>query len=183
LAFNISEIRAQLSQGGARPSFFMANITNPIDTSGDLKLQFMLKATSIPEWTVGVVPVPYFGRDIKLAGTRKVAPWNVTVINDNDFLVRNAFERWQNAINSLEGNINTTGGPNPLNYKSQGIITQYDPNGQEVRIYQFEGIFPSTIGEIQLDWSNGDAIEEFAVTFQVDTFRVVGGRTGDAGGV
>lgn len=178
MAFNIQEIKSQLAYGGSRPSFFQVALTNPISTLADLKLPFMCKASALPESTVGVIPVPYFGRDIKVAGTRKFSQWDITVINDNDFLIRQAMETWCNSINSLEGNLNTTGSPAPLNYKSQGIITQYDPTGAEVRIYQFEGIWPSSVGPMQMDWSQGDAIGEFTVTLQYDSWRIAGGTTG-----
>jgi hypothetical protein len=46
------------------------------------------------------VPVQYFGRELKFAGNRTFSDWTITVINDEDFTVRNAFERWMNGLNS-----------------------------------------------------------------------------------
>lgn len=182
MAFNINDIRAQMQYGGARPSLFQVTLTNPINGIADLKAPFMIRATSLPQWTLGVAPVSYFGREIKLAGSRKIESWNVTVYNDEDYLVRNAIEQWSNAINSLEGNLNTTGSAAPLNYKSQAIVTHYGKTGDIIRTYQFNGIWPSSVAGMELNWENGDEIQTFDVTFEVDTFEVVSTVTGNAGG-
>ncbi|MEK9799752.1 MAG: hypothetical protein VW647_02560, partial [Alphaproteobacteria bacterium] len=63
------------------------------------------KASSIPASTVGQIEVPYFGRKVKMAGNRTFENWQVTVLNDEDFLVRNAFEKWSSFINSHENNL------------------------------------------------------------------------------
>jgi hypothetical protein len=60
----------------------------------------MCKTAQLPGATLGVVPVQYFGRELKFIGNRQFADWTITVINDEDFIVRNAFERWMNGINS-----------------------------------------------------------------------------------
>lgn len=183
MAFNINDVRAEMALGGARPSLFQVQITNPVDQTGDLKLPFMARAASLPSFQTGTVPVSYFGRQIKLAGVRTYDPWTITVYNDEDFLVRNAMEGWNNALNTLEGNILNFGNANPNNYKSQATVTQYGKTGNILRVYQFKGIWPSAVSAIDLDWSNGDAMEEFQVTFNFDDLAVVAGITGNAGGI
>lgn len=182
MAFNINEIRSQMALGAARPSLFQVQITNPINPVADIKTPFMARAAQLPSWQVGVVPVFYFGRQIKLSGARTFEPWTVTIYNDEDFLVRNSLEQWSNAMNSLEGNITQTGTSAPTAYKSQATVTQYGKAGQVVRVYQFNGLWPSRINQIDLDWQNGDAIEEFQVQFEFDDFAIIGGTTGNAGG-
>lgn len=183
MAFNINEIKANLVQGGARPALFQVAITNPVDPIADLRTPFMIKASRLPEWEVGVIKVPYFGREINLAGTRKIGEWEVTVICDEDYAIRNAFERWSNAINSLEGNITQLGSGSPLLYKSQATITQYSKDGGPIRVYQFNGMWPSSISAMEMGWERGDEILEFSVTFQIDSYQVLDGPTGNAGGV
>jgi hypothetical protein len=182
VAYNINEMRAQMALGGARPSLFQVQITNPVDPSGDLKLPFMCRASGLPPWQTGVVPVSYFGRRINLAGVRQFEPWTVTIYNDEDFIIRNAMEGWNNAQNTLEGNIANFGSASPNEYKSQATVTQLGKTGNVIRVYQFNGIFPVSVSGIELDWANGDAIEEFQVTFSLDDFFVAGGVTGNAGG-
>jgi hypothetical protein len=183
MAFNIQDIRSQLTAGGARNALFQVTIQNPVNALGDLKIPFMVRAAQIPASTLGTVEVPYFGRKIKLVGDRTFEPWTVTVVNDEDFLIRNALENWSNAMNSLQGNLRTTGTASPLNYKAQAQVTQYSKTGIPLRTYQFNGIFPTDIAAIDLDWNSTDQIEEFQVTFQYDWWEVLTGVTGNAGGV
>jgi hypothetical protein len=182
MPFSINEIKSQLALGGARSSLFQVTITNPVNAISDLKLPFLCRAAEIPESALGVVQVPYFGRKINVAGNRTFSPWRVTIINDEDFLIRNAMEQWTNGINSLQGNLNTLGA-SPNLYKSQAIVVHYAKTGLPIRTYQFNGIFPVSVSAIDLDWSNTDSIEEFNVTFEYDNYEVLPGITGNAGGV
>lgn len=177
MAFNINEIRSQLAFGGARPNLFSVQITNPADGSGDAKVPFMVQAAQIPSAQLGTIQVPYFGRMLKLAGDRTFEPWTVSVINDEDFKIRNALEAWSNRINRLEGNVRT------LNrYKSEATVTQFAKDGQTLRIYQFSGLFPSSVSPIELAWGDMDTYEAFQVTFEYDYWSVSGGKTGNGGG-
>ena len=170
MAFNINQFKAELVGGGARPTLFQVQITNPVAPGADFKVPFMVRATGIPESTLGQYTVPYFGRQVKYAGDRTFADWTVTVINDEDFAVRNAMEAWSNFINSHDSNTRAL----PQQYKSTGLITQFSKDGSPLRTYVFEGMYPITIDAIQMDWSQTDAIEEFTVTFQYDLWRVEG---------
>ena len=73
MAFNINEIRSQLALGGARPTLFQVNITNPANAAGDLKTPFLVRASQVPASTLGFIEVPYFGRKVKIAGDRAFA--------------------------------------------------------------------------------------------------------------
>jgi len=183
MAFNVNEFAGALKAGGARPSLFQVQITNPINGVADAQVPFLCKAAQIPESSVSAVDVTYFGRNIKLAGTRTFAEWSPTIINDEDFAIRNAMEQWSNAINSFQGNINNAGGTAPSLYKANAQVTQYSKTGEILRVYDFVGIFPTTVAAIDLGWENGDAIEEFQITFAYDYWQVSGGVTGNAGGV
>lgn len=177
MAFNINEIRSRLQGEGARPNLFQVTITNPANNSADADIPFLVRAASLPTYRKSILPIPYFGRIIKLAGDRTFDPWSVDIMNDEDFKIRNALEEWSNGINRLQNNYRTLS-----NYKSQATVRQLGKNGQVLRIYEFHGIFPSEISGIPLDWSPSDAIETYRVTFEYDYFTVSGGVTGDAGG-
>lgn len=177
MAFNINEMRSQLVYGGARQNLFQVRINNPANASGDLKTPFMVQAAQIPESQLGVIPVFYFGRQMKLAGDRTFGDWTVTVINDEDFLIRNAMEEWSNRINRLERNVRDIN-----RYKSNATVIQYAKDGTPIREYKFNGIFPSVISPIELDWASTDQIESFQVTFSYDYWTVSGGTTDRAGG-
>ena len=180
MAFNINDLRSQLTFGGAKPSLFQVQITNPANGVADIKVPFMVKAAAIPASTLNTIEVPYFGRRIKLAGDRSFAEWTVTVINDEDFLIRNAMEQWMSSINSHQGNITSFSSASPLQYKAQAQITQYSKTGTPLRVYNFNGMFPVEVSSIDMNWE-ADQIEEFTVTFQYDWWNVSGGITGDGG--
>ena len=177
MAFNINDMRSQLVYGGARQNLFQVRIDNPANNSANVKIPFMVQAAQIPESQLGVIPVFYFGRQMKLAGDRTFGDWTVTVINDEDFLIRNAMEEWSNRINRLERNVRDIN-----RYKTNATVIQYAKDGTPIREYKFNGIFPSVISPIELDWGTVDQIESFQVTFSYDYWTVSGGTTGDAGG-
>ena len=68
-----------------------------------------------------------------------------------------------------------------VNYKSTAIVTQYAKNGNAIRTYQFNGIFPAQISPIQLNWDQIDTIEEFQVQWNYDFWTIVPGTTGTGG--
>ena len=177
MAFNINEMRSELVYGGARQNLFQVKIENPANSSAYLKTPFMVTASQIPESQLGIIPVYYFGRQMKLAGDRQFGDWTVTILNDEDFLVRNAMEEWSNRINRLERNVRDI-----RRYKGTAEVTQFDKGGNPIRTYEFQGIFPSVISPIELDWSTTDQIEQFQVTFQYDYWTIGQSATGTAGG-
>lgn len=176
MGFAINELKAQLTGGGARPTLFEVQITNPVFPAADFKMPFMAKAASLPGSTVGQIEVPWKGRKIKYGGDRTFEDWNITVINDEDFAVRNALEAWSNAINSHQSNSRSY----PATYKSQAQVTQFDKAGNIARVVTFSGLFPTVIAPIELAWETTDTIEEFTVTFAYDEWMISGGITGNS---
>jgi hypothetical protein len=87
------------------------------------------------------------------------------VINDENFLIRNAFEQWHQFINSPEGNLRSAAAPNvDTGYGVDAYVDQYGKAGQIIKSYTFFGMFPVDIAPIDLNWGSNDAIEEFGVT-------------------
>lgn len=176
MPFNVNDFRGKLQNGGARPNMFEVVLPSPpniaaLDTE---ELSFMCKATSLPASNVGTIEVPYFGRTIKVPGDRTFEQWNITVINDETFDLRDAFERWQTAIASYSTAVgsqrNSGSTSDPYSYVSAGIINQYGKEGNIVKSVSLVNCFPVNVGEIQLAWDNNDQIEEFEVTFEYDYF-------------
>jgi hypothetical protein len=170
MAFNINQFKSELVGGGARPTLFQVQITNPVAPEADFKVPFMVNAAQLPGSELGSYVLPYFGRQVKYAGDRTFSPWTVTVINDEDFAIRNAMEAWSNFINSHDANTRSL----PQDYKSNALITQFSKDGSALRTYVFEGMFPTDIEPISMSWATQDTVEEFSVTFQYDLWRVEG---------
>ena len=129
MAFNVAEFRANMVGDGARPNLFSVSLVFPIIASnGSLassKTTFMAKASQLPGSSIGTVGVNYFGREMKFAGNRTFADWSLQIINDEDFLVRNAIESWMNAINSNVTNIRNTAAAGPSAYTVDATVDQY----------------------------------------------------------
>jgi hypothetical protein len=127
-------------------------------------LTFLCKSAQLPGSTVGTVPLYYFGRELKFAGNRNFADWTITIINDENFKVRKAFERWMNGINSHATNLRTASAGSPNGYSVDAKVDQYDKAGNVLKSYKFVGAFPVDLSPIDLDWGSNDSIEEFSTT-------------------
>ena len=168
---NINDFKAKLAGGGARPNQFKVTMPFPgyAQVGGEIEeLAFLCRATQLPDMTIGVVNVPFRGRNIKIAGDRTYADWTITVINDTNFKLRNAFERWSNGINNATDGEGLT---NPADYQVDAFVDQLDRNGATIKSYTLRGVFPTEIAAIELDYGTNDAIEEFGVTFAYQYFE------------
>ena len=168
---NINDFKAKLAGGGARANQFKVTMPFPgyAQVGGEIEdLAFLCQATSIPAMTVGVVNVPFRGRNIKIAGDRTFEEWSVTCYNDTNFKLRNAFERWQNGINNMSDNEGLT---NPVDYQVDAFIDHLDRNGNTVKSYTLRGAFPTSIGAIDLDYEEKTSIETFPVVFNYQFFE------------
>ena len=169
MAFKISDFRSNMAGDGARPNLFSVTLVFPTiaanGAAAGQKTTFMAKAAQLPGSTIGQVPLFYFGREVKFAGNRSFTDWTLQIVNDEDFLIRNALESWMNAINSNEGNVRTGTALNPSTYSVDALVTQYGKAGNVLKTYKFVGLFPVDVAPIDLDWGSNDTIEEYATTF------------------
>jgi len=186
---NITNFRDRLVGGGARPNLFEVNIELPDGVVGQADyrddVRFMVKAAEIPAANIGNIPVPFRGRVLPVAGDRTFDPWTVTVINDSKFNIRDAMEQWSNKINDLQFDV---GDISPAAYQTKAEVFQLSRGGKSsgasstggetinvLRTYNFEGIYPSVVSSIPLDYGATDSIEEFQVTFNYLFWTVGGG--------
>lgn len=177
MAFDITRFKEALIGGGARPSLFEVTLQFPADVGLNLvagtALTFLCKATAIPTSTVAPIEVPYFGRKVKFAGNRTFPEWNITVINDENFLIRDAFERWLAGINTHETNVRNYNESVDNGYQVTGTVSQLGKEGGILRQYKFVNVFPSEVSPIELNWGSENEIEEFTVTLQYDYWQIV----------
>ena len=184
----ISQFKSQLIGGGARPNLFEVELTTlpagiawPADN-----FRYMCKAAQLPASVIANIDIPVRGRIFKVAGDRTIAPWSITVINDEDFRIRKAMEEWVDLIAKLENNLGAT---DPSAYMVNAKVFQLGrgstPSSKNnagdrnavLREYEFIDIFPTNVSSIDLSYDSSDTIEEFVVDFQVQSFAFV-----DAGG-
>ena len=181
MAFQIQNFRSAISKqnGISRPNLFQVFITGGGATGIPSDFRFQCKIATIPPSTLGVIEIPYFGRQIKIPGNRTFDNLSLTVINDAKFSIRNEVEKWMAKYNSHQSNL-TTGDVNSL---MAGItITHYDQDAVSSGTWVFNNCFPVALGEIGLDWGSNDTAEEFTCDFAYDYWTHPGGAEASSGG-
>lgn len=169
---NISDFKSQLIGGGARPNQFRVELTFPSFASGGAlagqQSQFLCRAAQLPGSRVGSIPLAYRGKTVHVAGEREFEPWTVSIYNDTNFNIRNAFESWSGGINSYNS---IAGRTNPSEYEVDLSVHQLDRSGAIIKSYKFFDAFPIDIGAIDLNFESTNEIEQFSVTFQYNYFE------------
>ena len=138
---NINDFKSRLRGGGARANQFKVTLPFPgyAAVGGETSdLAFLCTATAIPKQTIASVAVDFRGRKLQLAGDRPAFdPWTITVLNDTDFKLYRAFERWMNGINNMTDN---EGIANPADYQVDGFIDHLDRNGSTLKVLYLQRI-------------------------------------------
>tara|TARA_B100000212_G_C27181974_1_gene450730 strand:+ start:79 stop:693 length:615 start_codon:yes stop_codon:yes gene_type:complete len=178
----IVDFRGKMTGGGARSNLFEVNIKYPDNIAGLIgdatgEGEFLIKAAEIPASNIGNIPVPFRGRVLPVAGDRTFDPWTVTVINDTNFIIRDAMEKWSNSINDIQ---TAQGSLNPEDYQTVATVSQLSRGGKSendkidvLRQYIFSGIYPNVVSSIPLDYGATDQIEEFQVTFNYLFYEIL----------
>ena len=172
---NIDDFKANLIGGGARANQFRVTITPPPGIAIGLdviRTSFLVSASNLPAQTLGEITVPFRGRNIYIAGDRTFAdPWTTTFMNDTDFMIRNAMERWSNGINDFANN---TGVIAPSDYQTDLQVDQLDRDDTVLKTYIFRSAWPTTVSQIDLSTEEATAIETFDVTWRYQHFEASG---------
>jgi hypothetical protein len=199
----ITGFKERLAGGGARSNLFEVSLPSfpaPIrdfwkTTKGAEAdtFNFLCKAAALPASNVASIDVPFRGRIMKVAGDRTFDPWTVTIINDEDFKLRTAFELWMNAMSRLD---TATGFTDPNAYMTDAYVYQLGRGAetgkfssvesqatdgsriQPLKTYKFYDIFPTNVSEIAVSYDSADEIEEFTVEFQVQWWSAGEGQDG-----
>jgi len=172
---NIDDFKANLIGGGSRANQYRVTITPPpgIATGLDVRrTSFLVTASQLPASTLGEIPVPFRGRNIYVSGDRPAPEtWTTTFMNDTDFMIRNAMERWSNGINDFANN---TGVVAPSDYQTDLTVEQLDRDETVLKSYIFRSAYPLTIGAIELTNAEATEIETFEVTWRYQHFEPSG---------
>jgi hypothetical protein len=161
----VDDFKSKLIGGGARANMFKVTCNFPSYAAGNVELtSFLVKGAQMPASIISPIMIPFRGRQLQIAGDRTFEPWSITVINDVDFSVRGAFERWMNGINNHNNN---TGLSNPTDYQADMIVEQLNKAGEVTKKYDIRGTFPTNVSAIELSYDSENQIEEFTVELQV----------------
>ena len=194
---SIDSFKSRLVQGGARPNLFEVEMDFPSGVGifdeeiENTRHRMMIKGAQLPASNIAEVVVPFRGRQLKVAGDRRFDPWTITVINDGDFKLREAFERWSNFIIKVSDGSGTI---NPSDYFADWIVNQLGRASTDLNVrgensgatlpvlrrYQMHGCWPSQVSPIELSYDTADVIEEFQVTLQVQWWEAYDGNSEDS---
>ena len=176
----IDDFKANVASDFARPNLFQVDLAFPSGIINNASLvnlgKFTVRAANLPSSQIGVIEVPFRGRVLKIAGDRTFEPWTITVQNDSNFALRNAFELWASSIQSYNENFTSAAGlgdqDDSTGYFADMSVHQLArdvKDGEKPKVlksYKFYNVFPSNLAAIDLDFGNNDAIEEFTVELQ-----------------
>jgi hypothetical protein len=188
-ARTLDTFKSKLLGGGVRPNFFEVELKFPAlgidDNDVSDRTRFLVKGANLPASIVAPISVPFRGRELKIAGERSFDTWTITVINDSNFVLRDAFEKWMNVINKVSDN---AGEVDPTVYQQEAYVHQLGrapitnqagvpaSSGNTVpilRSYHFHGVFPTNVSSIELSYDQNNVIEEFSVEFQVQWWEAL----------
>ena len=176
----IDDFKANVASDFARPNLFQVDLAFPSGIINNASLvnlgKFTVRAANLPSSQIGVIEVPFRGRVLKIAGDRTFEPWTITIQNDSNFALRNAFELWASSIQAYNENFTSAAGLGDAD-DSSGYFADMSvhqlardvKDGEKPKVlksYKFYNVFPSNIAAIDLDYGNNDAIEEFTVELQ-----------------
>ena len=188
-ARTLDTFKSKLLGGGVRPNFFEVELKFPAlgidDNDVSDRTRFLVKGANLPASIVAPISVPFRGRELKIAGERSFDTWTITVINDSNFVLRDAFEKWMNVINKVSDN---AGEVDPTVYQQEAYVHQLGrapitnqagvpaTSGNTIpilRSYHFHGVFPTNVSSIELSYDSNNVIEEFSVEFQVQWWEAL----------
>ena len=208
---NIMDFRSQLLGGGWRSNLFRVDLNFPtqIDklsgNAGDQPApakelntasSFLIKSAQVPSMDIGVIPVPFRGRELKVAGDRTFENFSCTVINDGEFRLRKGFEAWSRGINALTENVSelgysVNGSANKISYLQDITLNLLDrdntapertPNNplgagtakdKILRRYRLYGAWVSSLSGFDLGYDLNNTISSYNVTFSYQFFEVL----------
>ena len=174
MSSNIDTFKANLAGGGARANQFRVIFNRPPTLAGGLSIlrsSFLIRTAQLPGSSVGEVVVPFRGRNLYLAGDREYETWTTTVLNDTDFMIRNAMEDWNNGMNNYQLG---TGLTNVADYTADLIVEQLDRDDTVIKSYVLRNCFPQAIGAIDLSFDTTTEVETFDITWRYTHFSPSG---------
>lgn len=145
----------------ARPNRYKVifSIPGAVGASGVVRqMSILCKAGEIPSSQIENIQISYHGRTHNIPGDRPPAdPWTATFMNNGDFAIREALEKWHNQINNV---VENTGG-DISNLYADIKVQQLDRDDSILKTYTLKNAYPTNVAAIELGYDNTNSIEEF----------------------
>lgn len=159
----ISALKDKLKQG-QRPNKYKIDVQQPEGVQDLKDMNILCSQASFPGVTVQTIEVYQQGRKLVLPGhTEYDNTWEVTCYQTEGHDLRKELIKWKDHIDNFKQNKHQS---NPLDSTSGGTsVTQLDAQGNNAMAYEFQGLFPSDIGQVDLSDESQNQIQTFSVTF------------------
>jgi hypothetical protein len=158
--FNLKTFRSAIHHIG-RNQYFQIQI--PDIGSYDI-LTALCRSTTMPPKTHETIDVYYRGLPMKIDGRATFDAWNVTFLSDEGQTLRNIMMSWMEKAYNVSNLENLT----HIQYKADNVsVSKLAANKQIVSGVTFFGIWPTQVGEVELN-QEGGSVETFEVTFSYD---------------
>lgn len=171
--FNANEFRSNLKYGGARPNLFKVDLTLPDSVEAERSFSFMCEAASEPAYTVGFADTYYFGRRISTFGDREFSDFSCTLINDEDYAIRNALKAWQDRGARGDWGTSHIEQANGLQLYTDITVTAFGKEGEPINAVKLINAFPIMVGPLEFSWSANNTIQRYSVDFRFDYYTDV----------
>lgn len=140
-------------------------------------IELACDSTGLPTMSNDPINLDYGNSDVKVAGKATLDDITVAV---KDFIepdVEGILWKWRLAVyNPNTGKVGWT-----KNYKKDGKIVQYGPNGEVLREWHLSGCWPTSLDLGDLDYSSGDK-KQVSMTLSVDNAYIESIQTSTAQG-
>ena len=171
----LSNFKGALEFGGARPSLFEMTVSTPSTIGNNFDdMKTHCNVSAIPPLTVTPIERQYFGRTVKIPGDMVFGDLNTTIINSENFSIRNDIDDWMNAMNTHVANV---GFSNNNDWAGSLTLTQYSKDGESLMTWTFVDCWPQTVAEIALSYDTASDIEQYDVTWAYNYYTSVKGKS------
>lgn len=146
-----------------RTNNFIMTIEGVTDSSD---LELVMQNAWLPKLSINVLELRHGNDALKFAGTASWEGGQCTIIDTLSKDELDTLLEWVNLVYKWqEGSIGLAS-----EYKKSGLITEYASNGEYVREWKVEGLWPSDIDLGQLNAAQAE-LKEISFTIQIDPSR------------
>ena len=158
---------------GARSTKFECIIGLDSFKAGSKMLSAVVKTASFPGKSHEVIDLKFKGRNIPIKGQTKYEnTWNCTFYLDEMHSLKKAFEDEIESLDVHNFGDNTVSGKST--YARTLTIIQLDFDGsQQTAVYNLYNVFPKSVSQVDVDYSEVGKVQEFTVEFSYSHFDSV----------
>ena len=163
---------------GARSTKFDCVIGLDTFLPGSKMLSAVVKTASFPGKSNEIIDLKFKGRNIPIRGQTKYEnTWSCTFYLDETHSLKKAFE---DEIESLDSHdftdqiimVQTAQQRNQTDYARTLTVVQLDFDGtQRTAVYNLYNVFPKSVSQVDVDYSEVGKVQEFTVEFSYSHFE------------